>query len=252
MNYSTNTNNIVNMKQKYDPHIRVRFDLFDDPQFKTIPNKHKAHCLCVLICLLKFVNNKTLQCYPRKATISSMTGLSYTTIYRATIWLIRAKIVSKKRLPSTLLYTINPRYIVGYRESVPTAHTSVPTDRSDRSGRSLLIEHNINLSNITNLIKEVADKGGDQSKIVSVLSTLPRKTLIKAIEDNDNIYYSKLALAEQDRNGVKLVDIPRNIVDNVKKKTHFGYQNVIRKKKDLNDRKIKSKDLLRSHSKDKW
>ena len=240
------------MKQKYDPHIRVRFDLFDDPQFRTIPNKHKAHCLCVLICLLKFVNNKTLQCYPRKATISSMTGLSYTTIYRATIWLIRAKIVSKKRLPSTLLYTINPRYIVGYRESGPTAHTSVPQDRSDRSGRSLLIEHNINLSNITNLIKEVADKGGDQSKIVSVLSTLPRKTLIKAIEDNDNIYYSKLALAEQDRNGVKLVDIPRNIVDNVRKKTHFGYQNVIRKKKDLNDRKIKSKDLLRSDSKNKW
>jgi len=240
------------MKQKYDPHIRVRFDLFDDPQFRTIPNKHKAHCLCVLICLLKFVNNKTLQCYPRKATISSMTGLSYTTIYRATIWLIRAKIVSKKRLPSTLLYTINPRYIVGYRESVPTAHTSVPTDRSDVSVRPLLIEHNINLSNITNLIKEVADKGGDQSKIVSVLSTLPRKTLIKAIEDNDNIYYSKLALAEQDRNGVKLVDIPRNIVDNVRKKTHFGYQQVIHKKKDLNDRKNKSKDLLRSDSKDKW
>jgi hypothetical protein len=141
---------------------------------------------------------------------------------------------------------------VGYRESVPTAHTSVPTDRSDRSVRSLLIEHNINLSNITNLIKEVADKGGDQSKIVSVLSTLPRKTLIKAIEDNDNIYYSKLALAEQDRNGVKLVDIPRNIVDNVRKKTHFGYQQVIHKKKDLNDRKNKSKDLLRSDSKDKW
>jgi hypothetical protein len=240
------------MKQKYDPHIRVRFDLFDDPQFRTIPNKHKAHCLCVLICLLKFVNNKTLQCYPRKATISSMTGLSYTTIYRATIWLIRVKIVSKKRLPSTLLYTINPKYIVGYRESGPTAHTSVPQDRSDRSVRPLLIERNIKQTNITNLIKEVADKGGDQSKIVSVLSSLPRKTLIKAIEDNDNIYYSKLALAEQDRNGVKLVDIPRSIVDNVRKKTHFGYQQVIRKKKDLNDRKNKSKDLLRSHSKDKW
>ena len=240
------------MKQKYDPHIRVRFDLFDDPQFRTIPNKHKAHCLCVLICLLKFVNNKTLQCYPRKATISSMTGLSYTTIYRATIWLIRAKIVSKKRLPSTLLYTINPRYIVGYRESGHIDRKSVPRDRSDRSGRSLLIEHIINPTNITNLIKEVVDKGGDQSKIVSVLSTLPRKTLIKAIEDNDNIYYSKLALAEQDRNGVKLVDIPKNIVDNVRKKTHFGYQQVIHKKKDLNDRKNKSKDLLRSDSKDKW
>ena len=40
--------------------------------------------------------------------------------------------------------------------------------------------------------------------------------------------------------------------NNIRKKTHFGYQNVIRKKKDLNDRKIKSKDLLRGDSKDKW
>ncbi len=239
------------MKQKYDPHIRVRFDLFDDPQFRTIPNKHKAHCLCVLICLLKFVNNKTLQCYPRKATISSMTGLSYTTIYRATIWLIRAKIVSKKRLPSTLLYTINPRYIVGYRESGPTAHTSVPQDRSDRSARPLLIEHNINLSNITNLIKEVADKGADQSKIVSVLSTLPRKTLIKAIEDKDNPYYCSLALKEQDRNGMQLVDIPRNIVDNVRKKTHFGYQNVINKRKDKIARQTKTESFLSELNKKK-
>jgi len=158
--------------------------------------------------------------------------------------------VSKKRLPSTLLYTINPRYIVGYRESGPTAHTSVPQDRSDRSGRSLLKELSY-LSTITNLIKEVADKGGDQSKIVSVLSTLPRKTLIKAIEDNDNIYYSKLALAEQDRNGVKLVDIPRNIVDNVRKKTHFGYQNVINKRKDKIARQTKTESFLSELNKKK-
>ena len=239
------------MKQKYDPHIRVRFDLFDDPQFRTIPNKHKAHCLCVLICLLKFVNNKTLQCYPRKATISSMTGLSYSTIYRATVWLIRVKIVSKKRLPSTLLYTINSKYIVGNRVSSHIDNRDRSGGLSDVSGSSLY-KRTTTITTIDKLIKEVADKGGDQSKIVSVLSSLPRKTLIKAIEDNDNIYYSKLALAEQDRNGVKLVDIPRSIVDNVRKKTHFGYQQVIRKKKDLNDRKNKSKDLLRSHSKDKW
>jgi hypothetical protein len=141
---------------------------------------------------------------------------------------------------------------VGYRESGPTAHTSVPTDRSDRSGRSLLIEHNtIELSYITKVVKEVVDKGGDQSKIVSVLSTLPRKTLIKAIEDNDNIYYSKLALAEQDRNGVKLVDIPRNIVDNVRKKTHFGYQNVINKRKDKIARQTKTESFLSELNKKK-
>ena len=238
------------MKQKYDPHIRVRFDLFDDPQFRTIPNKHKAHCLCVLICLLKFVNNKTLQCYPRKATISSMTGLSYTTIYRATIWLIRAKIVSKKRLPSTLLYTINPRYIVGYRESGHIDRKSVPTDRSDRSDRSLFKELPY-ISNITNLIKEVVDKGGDQSKIISTLATLPADTLKKAIKENDNIFYSKLALKEQSEKRGKLVDIPRNIVDNFRKKAHFGYQQVINKRKDKIARETKTKDFLSELNKKK-
>ena len=238
------------MKQKYDPHIRIRFDLFDDPQFRTIPNKHKAHCLCVLICLLKFVNNKTLQCYPRKATISSMTGLSYTTIYRATIWLIRAKIVSKKRLPSTLLYTINPRYIVGYRESGHIDRKSVPRDRSDRSVRPLFKELPY-ISNITNLIKEVVDKGGDQSKVISTLATLPADTLKKAIIDNDNIYYSKLALREQSEKRGKLVDIPRNIVDNFRKKAHFGYQQVIHKRKDRDGREAKTKDFLSKLNKKK-
>ena len=238
------------MKQKYDPHIRVRFDLFDDPQFRTIPNKHKAHCLCVLICLLKFVNNKTLQCYPRKATISSMTGLSYTTIYRATIWLIRAKIVSKKRLPSTLLYTINPRYIVGYRESGHIDRKSVPTDRSDVSVRPLLKELSY-ISNITNLIKEVVDKGGDQSKIISTLATLPADTLKKAIKENDNIFYSRMALEEQSNKRGKLVDIPRNIVDNFRKKAHFGYQQVINKRKDKIARETKTKDFLSELNKKK-
>jgi hypothetical protein len=118
-------------KQKYDAHIRIKFSIFDDPNYKSIPNKQKAHCLSVFVSLLKFVNNKTLQCYPRKATISSMTGLSYTTIYRATIWLIKVGMVSKKRLPSTLMYKINPNYIVGYRESVPVDRVSVPENRSE-------------------------------------------------------------------------------------------------------------------------
>ena len=240
------------MKQKYDPHIRVRFDLFDDPQFRTIPNKHKAHCLCVLICLLKFVNNKTLQCYPRKATISSMTGLSYTTIYRATIWLIRAKIVSKKRLPSTLLYTINPKYIVGYRESGHIDRKSVPTDRSDRSDRSLLIEHNtIELSYITKVVKKVVEEGGDQSKIISTLATLPAEQLKKAIKENDNIFYSRLALEEQSNKRGKMVDLPKNLIDNFRKKAHFGYQQVIHKRKDRDGREAKTKDFLSKFNKKK-
>ena len=238
------------MKQKYDPHIRVRFDLFDDPQFRTIPNKHKAHCLCVLICLLKFVNNKTLQCYPRKATISSMTGLSYTTIYRATIWLIRVKIVSKKRLPSTLLYTINPKYIVGNRVSSHIDNRDRSVGLSDVSAGSLYNRTNT-ITTIDKLIKEVVDKGGDQSKVIMKLATLPADTLKKAIIDKDNPYYCSLAIKEQSRNVGKLVDIPRNIIDNVRKKTHFGYQKAIHKRRDLDGRKAKTESFLSELNKKK-
>ena len=157
----------------------------------------------------------------------------------------------KKRLPSTLLYTINPKYIVGYRESGHIDRKSVPRDRSDRSDRSLLIEHIINPTNITNLIKEVVDKGGDQSKIISTLATLSADTLKKAIKENDNIFYSKLALKEQSEKKGKLVDIPRNIVDNFRKKAHFGYQQVINKRKDKFARETKTKDFLSELNKKK-
>ena len=150
-----------------------------------------------------------------------------------------------------MLYTINPRYIVGYRESGLTDHTSVPRDRSDRSDRSLLIERIINPTNITNLIKEVVDKGGDQSKIISTLATLSADTLKKAIKENDNIFYSKLALKEQSEKKGKLVDIPRNIVDNFRKKAHFGYQQVINKRKDKFARETKTKDFLSELNKKK-
>jgi nucleoid DNA-binding protein len=107
------------------------------------------------------------------------------------------------------------------------------------------------ISNITNLIKEVVDKGGDQSKIISTLATLPADTLKKAIKENDNIFYSKLALKEQSEKRGKLVDIPRNIVDNIRKKAHFGYQQAIHKRKDRNGREAKTKDFLSKFNKKK-
>ena len=238
--------------KKYLPHIRIPFKLFDDERIKKIPEEHRSSSLLILIALLKFVNSQNGQCYPRQSTISSMVCLSRSTIYRCTDLLIDVGIIKKKRLKSTLLYVINPNYIVNKKIDVSSRDYDV--SRKHIPG-FMVTDINKTIINkptyITNIIKEVADKGGDQSKIVSVLSTLPRKTLIKAIEDNDNIYYSKLALNEQDRNGVKLVDIPRNIVDNVRKKTHFGYQNVINKRKDKIARQTKTESFLSELNKKK-
>jgi DNA-binding transcriptional ArsR family regulator len=238
------------MKQKYDPHIRVRFDLFDDPQFRTIPKNKRSNCFSVLCVLLKYVSNVTRQCYPRIQTICNTIGLGRTSVYLALVQLEKVGIITKKRLSSSVLYTIAPQYIVGIRNT----NTNIRNTNIRYSDYTDINKSNINLSisNITKVIKEVVDSGGDQSKIISTLATLPADTLKKAIIDNDNIYYSKLALEEQSNKRGKLVDIPRNIVDNFRKKAHFGYQSKVSKTKRDYDRKIKSKDLLRGDSKDKW
>jgi len=231
--------------QKYLPHIRIPFKLFDDERIRRIPKKHRSSSLLILIALLKFVNSQSGQCYPRRSTISSMVGLSKSTIYRCTDLLQRVGVLTKKRLKSTVLYTVRSEYLVNKKYDVSSRPLASPTVVS-------ISRTTINLTNIDKLIKEVVSKGGDKNVIIDKLSTLPRSTLIKALNEKDNPYYCKLALSEQDRkgNGV-LVDLPKGIeLEKLRKKTNFAYQRAVYKNKRNNDRKIKSKDLLRGDSKD--
>jgi len=237
--------------QKYLPHIRIPFKLFDDERIKRIPEEYRSSSLLILIALLKFVNSQNGQCYPRQATISSMVCLHRSTIYRCTELLQEVGILKTKRLKSTLLYTINSDYLVNKKYNVSSRNNDVSL--KDMSCRMItdINRTTINLTNIDKLVKEVVSKGGDKNVIIDKLSTLPRSTLIKAVEEKDNPYYSQLALNEQDRKGDgAMVDLPRNIMNDIRKKSHFGYQQKVSKTKRDHDRKIKSKDLLRSDSKD--
>ena len=230
--------------QKYLPHIRIPFKLFDDERIKRIPKKHRSSSLLILIALLKFVNSNSGQCYPRRSTISSMVGLSKSTIYRCTDLLQKVGVLTKKRLKSTVLYTVRSEYLVNKKYEVSSRSLASPTMVSIK-------RTTINLTNIGIIIKEVVSSGGDNNSIIDKLSTLPRSTLIKAVNEKDNPYYSKQALIEQDRKGDGvLLDIPKNIMSDLRKKSHFGYQQKVSKTKRDHDRKIKSKDLLRSDSKD--
>ena len=236
--------------KKYLAHIRIPFKLFDDERIKKIPEEHRSSSLLILIALLKFVNSQNGQCYPRQATISSMVCLSRSTIYRCTDLLVEVGIIKKKRLKSTLLYVINPDYIVNKKIDVSSrdydvSRKHIPRFMMTDISKSIIQEPTY----ITNIIKEVSDKGGDQSKIISTLATLPADTLKKAIKEKDNIFYSRMALEEQSNKRGKLVDIP-NVINNIRKKTHFGYQSKVSKTKRDYDRKIKSKDLLRGDSQD--
>ena len=244
------------MQHKYDPHIRVKFALFDDPQFRSIPENHRSHAYLVFICLLKFANSKTLTCYPRKATIADMSGLSRTTIYRATLCLEKAGIIKKKRLKSTLLYTINPKYIVGYRQESSQRNIDVSERNMGVSVRPLLEEltyTNINTS-INLFIKGLSGRGSDNEHIIEELANkYPPEQLRQAIIDKDNPYFCKKALEIQEDKNKRYV--PKNIilkeVDNVRKKTNYFYKSKVAKNKDKYGRISATKSFLsKSYKKD--
>ena len=238
------------MDRKYTPHIRIPFSIFANPKYKQIPDTFKPYCLSVLVCLLKFVNAKTGQCYPRRNTLVDMTGLSKTTIYRATIVLKNAKIIQIKRLSSTLLYTIDPDFIYG---DVSNRNSDRSNSIHNRSNRNVLIKLSpLTNSYITTIVKEVISNNGySKEDIINRLATLPPDRLKQAIKEKDNILYCKEALEVQSKKDTKLVDIPKVIVDNVRKRTNYFYKSKVHQNKEDRARKNKTQNFLRGNDKDK-
>jgi len=185
-----------------------------------------------------------------------MSGLSRTTIYRATLCLEKAGIIRKKRLKSTLLYTINPKYIVGYRPEVSQRNIDVSERNMGVSVRPLLEEltyTNINTS-INLFIKGLSDRGSDNEHIIKGLANkYPTEQLRQAIIDKDNPYFCKKALEIQEDKNKRYV--PQNIilkeVDNVRKKTNYFYKDKVAKNKDKYGRISTTKSFLsKSYKKD--
>ncbi len=237
------------MQQKYEPHIRVKFSLFDSPQFRMIPNKHRAYCYLVFICLLKFANSKTLTCYPRQATLSKMTGLSRSTIFRTTELLERSQIITKKRQKSTTLYTINKDLVVSVRNyDVSTGHMGSVL-RTNISRTNITTN-----SNITNFIKGLAESGSDKETILTKLaSKYTIQELNEAIKDNDNPYLCKQALQIKDQENVKYVpkDVIKKAVKDVQKNTNYFYKNKVAENKRKHGRISATKSFLSRSNKKK-
>jgi len=224
------------MVNKYDPHIRVKFSIFNDPSFRSIPEHHRSHAYLVFICLLKFANAKTLTCYPRKATISDMSGLSRTTVYRATLCLVNAKIIKKKKLKSTLLYTLNPKYIVGFRADVSKGTHYVSKGTHHVSVRPTLKELTY-ITNIDTNKKQFNNKSsevdaivtsniGNKEFMINELSKLP----LDILKTNINKYYCGLAITRKEelaREKDAVYVSPQKIIsalNNVKKQTNVRYR----------------------------
>ena len=233
------------MQHKYEPHIRIPFKLFDDPQFRIIPNSYQSSCLAILVCLLKFTNSKTGQCYPRVNTISGMIGLGRTTIFRCLKYLETSQIITRKRLRSSVLYTIQPQYIVGVRNM----NLKVP----NMNFKSPIYEHisktNINITNIIN--KVVEQYVGDKETTIRKLSELPLAELEYGRDNNNHPYYCKLAIEEKRNNERTFVDpkIIQEALQNVSKKTNYFYKKKVHENKDKYGRISATKSFLSSSKK---
>jgi len=181
---------MAEIRQKYEQHVRLPTKIFEDKNFLSIPIKQRAYCLAILVCLLKFLNSKTLQCYPRVQTLVSMTGLSKRSVFRCLTLLVKASIIAKKRLKSTSLYTIHSNYVVSTRhQEVPHRHHLVPD-------RHVLKEPFTRTnSNITTKIdKIISDNRSSKDRLVNEL--IKHCTLEELKEDKKNVYYCGLAIAE--------------------------------------------------------
>ena len=237
------------MQQKYEPHIRVKFSLFDSPQFRMIPNKHRAYCYLVFICLLKFANSKTLTCYPRQATLSSMTGLSRSTIYRITEMLEGSQIITKKRQKSTTLYTINKDLVVSVRNNDRSTGHMTWVSQTDINRTNIRTN-----TNITNFIKGLAESGSDINNIIDkIASKYTIQELNEAIKDNDNPYLCKQALQIKDQENVKYVskDVIKKAVKDVQKNTNYFYKNKVAENKRKHGRISATKSFLSRSNKKK-
>jgi len=180
-----------------------------------------------------------------------MTGLSNSSIYRATEELKKVKIIHTKRLPSTLLYIIEDRFISG---DIRNKKVSGVINTSDIRNKDTFIELSYyNISYITTIVREVlSNKAATKDDIIKKLATLPTARLEQAIKEKDNILYCKAALEVQSKKGQKLVDLPSKLIlENIRKKTNFAYQRAIEKRKREDGRQNRSKDLLRSNLKAK-
>ena len=224
------------MGNKYDAHIRVKFSLFNDPSFRSIPEHHRSHAYLVFICLLKFANAKTLTCYPRKATISDMSGLSRTTVYRATLCLVKAKIIKKKKLKSTLLYTLNPKYIVGYRADVSerthyvskgTHHVSVRPTLEELTYRTSIDTNKKQFSDKSSEVDAIVTSNiGNKEFMINELSKFP----LAILKTNINKYYCGLAITRKEdlaREKDAVYVSPQKIIsalNNVKKQSNVRYR----------------------------
>jgi len=200
---------------KYKQHIRVPTGLFDHPGYKGLADNRKPYALAIIVMLLKYVNQKKGECFPRYAKIRKDLGCSKKTLTNYMHLLSTAGLIKIRRLSSTNLYTINPILLVNevnvvhgvgnmvHISGVPNAHIN-----KTYLNKHIVLTKNNKMNKVDRIVnsKDI-DK---QSKIIQLASlTLPElKQCIK-----QHPHYVQKAIEYQEQVARDARAVPKNILD---------------------------------------
>jgi hypothetical protein len=205
---------------KYKQHIRVPTGLFDHPGYKGLADNRKPYALAIIVMLLKYVNQKKGECFPRYAKIRKDLGCSKKTLTNYMHLLSTAGLIKIRRLSSTNLYTINPILLVNevnlvqgvgnmvHISGVPNAHIN----KTYLNKHIVLTKNNkmnkIDINKVDNIInsKDI-DK---QTKIIE-LASVPLPELKQCIDKHP--YYVQKAIEYQEQELRDKRSLPKHIVE---------------------------------------
>ena len=186
---------------KYKQHIRVPTGLFDHPGYKGLADNRKPYALAIIVMLLKYVNQKKGECFPRYAKIRKDLGCSKKTLTNYMHLLSTAGLIKIRRLSSTNLYTINPILLVNevnvvqgvgnmvHISGVPNAHIN----------KTYLKEHiEITSNNKMNKVDKIINsKDIDKQTKIIELASVPLPELKQCIDKHP--YYVQKAIEYQEQ-----------------------------------------------------
>ena len=186
---------------KYKQHIRVPTALFDYAGYKGLADNRKPYALAIIVMLLKYVNQKKGECFPRYAKIRKDLGCSKKTLTNYMHLLSTAGLIKIRRLSSTNLYTINPILLVNevnlvqgvgnmvHISGVPNAHIT----------KTYLKEHIERTSNnkMNKVDKIINSKDIDKQTKIIELASVPLPELKQCIDKHP--YYVQKAIEYQEQ-----------------------------------------------------
>ena len=203
---------------KYKQHIRVPTALFEYAGYKGLADNRKPYALAIIVMLLKYVNQKKGECFPRYAKIRKDLGCSKKTLTNYMHLLSTAGLIRIRRLSSTNLYTINPILLVNevnlvqgvgnmvHISGVPNAHIN-----KTYLNKHIVLTKNNKMNKIDKIVNDkTIDK---QRKIIKISQCMGLPELKECITNNIHPYYARVALELKEQELRDARAVPKHIVE---------------------------------------